>query len=108
MVSVDDDLGTIGSEIQPTWSLERTPRLLTLLLTGPENLGMQIVALLIRRFDFFDRNAVGVGIGVMADSRHLDFDARLAGLNHEPVVADLLHYNRLGRYDPDAAKVQSI
>jgi len=56
-----------------------------------EQLRMQIVALVLRRLVFLYLDAVGVGLGVLANAGHLlgTFPVRLVGANAELVVAEL-------------------
>src|SRR5580704_6851336 len=62
-----------------------------------EQFGMQVMPLLLRRLFYFHLDAVGVGVGVVANARHLpgDFYSRLAGLDGEAVAADLLRHDGL-------------
>ena len=57
-----------------------------------EQFRMQVVSLILRRLVFFFYlDAVGVGVGVLANALHLpgNFHVRLVGANGEPVRADL-------------------
>jgi len=55
-----------------------------------EEFRVQVLALFCERLFLLHRNAVGVGVGVVADAGYLprDFNARLAGANYKPVVGD--------------------
>ena len=64
---------------------------------GSEQLGVLVVTLLLRRLDFLNRDAMGVGPGILPDPRHLpgNFHSRLVGLDHESVGMDLFRHNGL-------------
>ncbi len=59
-----------------------------LLRPSSEQLWMQIVALVLRRLVFFSLDAVGVGLGVLANARHLpgNFHVGFVGANGELVI----------------------
>jgi len=55
------------------------------------------VGLALRRLDFFHRDAVGVGVSSLPDSRHLpgNFHSRLVGPDRELMIADFFRHDGL-------------
>ncbi len=60
--------------------------------------GIEVGAALLVRFAFFHGNAMGVGPGILTNSRDLsgNLDAGLAGEDGEAIVVDLLSDDALG------------
>jgi hypothetical protein len=66
----------------------------------PEQLRVEVVPLFLRRFLFFYRNTVGLGVGVLPDAGHLPrhFHVRFTGSNHKSVGGNLLVYDGLREF----------